>query len=126
LSEFVFKHNIEYNNTIMLLRSHANVPKCQIYVQEGRWVRLPKKVNKQLVDWRNEAMRTRRSQRFSDPQTMLNGERIAYDVNVNADGAVVFERLYGCETKFFFDPRWDEIADGEVGVSGFYPLDYSI
>ena len=111
----------------MLLRSYANVPKCHIYTQDG-WVKLPKEVNKQLVDWRNEAIGIGRSEmmRFSNPPTILNGERIVYDVTVNAEGTVVFERLYGCETKFFFDPRWDEIVQGDVGVAGFYPPDYSL
>jgi hypothetical protein len=108
----------------MFLRSHA---KSKIYTQDG-WVKLPVDVNKQLADWRKQAMSSGRSKttRFNDQQTKLNGEMIAYDVQVNADGAVLFERIYGCETKFFFDPRWDEIMPMEIGVSGFYPAGYSI
>ena len=124
-NEYLSTANTIRTSPPMLLRSH--VPKCHIYTQDG-WVELPKKVNKQLADWRNEAMSTGRSRmtRFGDQQTTLNGEKIAYDVQVNAEGAVLFERIYGCETKFFFDPRWDEIEQGEIGVSGVYPPEYSL
>ncbi len=105
----------------------------KIYLPDsGMWVPLPKKVNKQLVEWHAKAKADAKAgktgwKRHNFPAIELNGEGIVFITITKRDGSFELERIIGVDTKVYYDVMWGPVADGmAAGSSGYFPPDYSV
>ncbi len=97
----------------------------------GMWFPLPKRANRQIVEWHADAKSKAEAgkpgfYKYDYPATELNGERIVYHTITRADGSFELERIIGVDTKVFYAVNWGPVEDGEIGNSGYFPLDYSV